>query len=401
METGDMSEPTATVKPVVTPPVVSNESGAAAKSATAPVIASASPASARTAAAPATPSRSKFRQASIPIAIIAMAAVMVAAIGGRWDVWVGARSRQTTDDAYLRSDVTPLSTKSAGIVARVAFGDFASVKAGDLLVQLRDDDFQAQVELAEAGVNAARAALENLRKQKDLQQSRIALARANLDVTAADLEKTRKDWIREERLVKQDVSTPQKLEHAIADHDRFRATLIGRQAEIDSQLKQVAVLDTQEAQLKADLRAKEAALKVAQVNLDYTRIVAPTDGVLGERKVRPGQLVSAGTQVVSLVGNTVWVIANYKEMQLAKVRVGDAAEVRVDGVPDVVWTGHVDTISPGTGSQFSLLPPDNASGNFTKIAQRIPVKIVIDPDQQNADRLRSGMSVITTIKTSR
>ena len=163
----------------------------------------------------------------------------------------------------------------------------------------------------------------------------------------------------------------------------------------------MAVLDTQEAQLKADLRAKEAALKVAQVNLDYTRIVAPTDGVLGERKVRPGQLVSAGTQVVSLVGNTTWVIANYKETQLANVRVGDAAEVRVDGVPDVAWKGHVDTISPGTGSQFSLLPPDNASGNFTKIAQRIPVKIVIDPDQSRADRLRSGMSVIATIKTSR
>jgi len=395
-----MPERTATVESVVTPPVVSNES-AAAKSATTPVIASASTAAARTAAAPATPSRSKFRQALIPIAIIAMAAAIVAAIAGRWNAWVGARSQQTTDDAYLRSDLTPLRTNSAGIVARVAFGDFASVKAGDLLVQLRDDDFQAQVELAEASVNAAHAALENLRKQKDLQQSRIALARANLEATAADLEKTRRDWIREERLVKEEVSTPQRLEHAIADHDRFRATLIGRQAEIDSQLKQVAVLDTQEAQLKADLRAKEAALKVAQVNLDYTRIVAPTDGVLGERKVRPGQLVSAGTQVVSLVGNTTWVIANYKETQLANVRVGDAAEVRVDGVPDVAWKGHVDTISPGTGSQFSLLPPDNASGNFTKIAQRIPVKIVIDPDQSRADRLRSGMSVIATIKTSR
>jgi len=358
-------------------------------------------ASAKPPVAPATPRQSKARQAVVPIAVIAIAAAVLAAIAGRWDAWVGSRSRQTTDDAYLRSDVTPLSTRSAGIVARVVFGDFAKVKAGDLLVQLRDDDFQAQVELAEASVKAARAALENLRKQKDLQQSRIALARANLDATAVDLEKTRRDRIREEQLVKQDVSTPQRLEHAIADYERYRATLIGRQAEIDTQRKQVAVLDAQEAQLKADMLAKEASLKVAQVNLDYTRIVAPTDGVLGERKVRAGQLVSAGTQVVSLVGETVWVVANYKETQLARVRVGDAAEVRVDGVADVVWKGRVDTISPGTGAQFSLLPPDNASGNFTKIAQRIPVKIVLDEGQRETDRLRSGMSVIATIKTSR
>jgi membrane fusion protein (multidrug efflux system) len=326
---------------------------------------------------------------------------MVLAIAGRWDAWVGARSRQTTDDAYLRSDVTPLSTKSAGIVAQVATGDYQSVKAGDLLVQLRDDDFRAQVELAEASVAAARATLVSLRKQKDLQQSRIAMARANLDATAADLEKARRDRLREEQLVKQDVSTQQRLEHAVADHERFRATLIGRQAEIDTQLKQVAVLDAQEGQLIADLHAKEAALKVAKVNLDYTKIVAPTDGVLGERKVRPGQLVSAGTQVVSLVGNDVWVIANYKETQLANVRVGDRAEVRVDGVPDGVWVGRVDTIAPGTGAQFSLLPPDNASGNFTKIAQRIPVKIVLDHRQRMADRLRSGMSVLATIQTAR
>ena len=147
-----------------------------------------------------------------------------------------------------------------------------------------------------------------------------------------------------------------------------------------------------------DLAAKRAALKVARVNLDYTRIVAPTDGIVGERKVRPGQLVSAGTQVLSVVGNDTWVVANYKEVQLAKVKIGDRASVRVDGVPDVVFAGRVETISPGSGSTFSLLPPDNATGNFTKIAQRIPVKIAfaetkIDP------RLRAGMSTTVSIRT--
>jgi len=367
----------------------------------APASPNGSTAPAKLSAAPAIPRRSKLRQGLIPIAILALAGAVGVAIDGRWNAWVGARSRQTTDDAYLRADVTPLSTKSAGIVAYITTSDFQSVKAGDLLVQLRDDDFRAQVELSNASVSASQAALENLRRQKDLQQSKIALARANLAATAADLENARRDRIREEQLVEGEASTIQRLDHAIADHERFRATLIGRRAEIDSEVKQVAVLDAQEAQLQADLRAKEAALAVALVNLDYTRIVAPTDGVLGERKVRPGQLVSAGTQVATLVGNTVWVIANYKETQLANVRVGDRAEVRVDGVPDAVWTGRVDTISPGTGAEFSLLPPDNASGNFTKIAQRIPVKIVLDPDQRLADRLRSGMSAITTIKTKR
>jgi membrane fusion protein, multidrug efflux system len=358
-----------------------------------------STASAAPSTAPATAKPAKVRGALITVAIIILAGAVAAAITGRWNAWVGGRSRQATDDAYLRSDVTPLSTKSAGIVASVAVADYQSVKAGDLLVQLKDDDFRAQVELAEASVSAARAALENLRKQKDLQESRIVAARANFSATAADVEKARRDRIREEELLKQEVATPQSLEHAVADHDRFRATLVSRQADIDTQRKQVAVLDTQELQLQADLRAKEASLKLAQVNLDYTRIVAPTDGALGERKVRPGQLVSAGTYVVSIVGTSVWVIANYKETQLVNVRVGDRAEVQVDGVPDVVWTGRVETISPATGAQFSLLPPDNASGNFTKIAQRIPVKIVLDPKQPMADRLRSGMSVTATIKT--
>src|SRR5215813_3842825 len=371
------------------------------KTTSAPASPNGSTAHAKRLAAPAIPGLRKLRQGLIPIAILTLAGAVGVAIDGRWNAWVGARSRQTTDDAYLRADVTPLSTKSAGIVAYITTSDFQSVKAGDLLVQLRDDDFRAQVELSNASVSASQAALENLRRQKDLQQSKIALARANLAATAADLENARRDRIREEQLVEGEASTIQRLDHAIADHERFRATLIGRRAEIDSEVKQVAVLDAQEAQLQADLRAKEAALAVALVNLDYTRIVAPTDGVLGERKVRPGQLVSAGTQVATLVGNTVWVIANYKETQLANVRVGDRAEVRVDGVPDTVFAGRVDTISPGTGSQFSLLPPDNASGNFTKIAQRIPVKIVLDPDQRLADRLRSGMSAITTIKTKR
>jgi len=342
----------------------------------------------------------KLRALVIPIAVLLLAVGIVVLITTRWNSWVGGRSTQSTDDAYVRADVTPLSTKISGIVSVVAVEDYQQVKAGDLLVQIKDDDFRAQVEQAEAGVLAAQAALENNHRQKELQASKIAQAQANINAARADVERTRLERLREEALEKTGSSTHQKLEQAVADEERLRATLISRQAELDTQRRQVAVLDAQENQLKADMSAKEAAVKLARINLDYTRIVAPTDGIVGERKVRAGQLVSPGTQVISLVGQTVWVVANYKETQLRNVRAGDKADVIVDGVPGVVFTGRVETVSPASGSQFSLLPPDNATGNFTKIAQRIPVKIVLDPKQALTERLRPGMSVIATIKTT-
>jgi membrane fusion protein (multidrug efflux system) len=161
------------------------------------------------------------------------------------------------------------------------------------------------------------------------------------------------------------------------------------------------VLDTQESQLRADYKAKAAALELAQINLGYTRILAPVAGEVSERAVRDGQYVHAGTEVISVVPlDNVWVIANYKETQLTHVKVGQAAEVRVDTFPDVVLKAHVDSIAPASGSQFSLLPPDNATGNFTKVVQRIPVKLRLDANDPLKGELRPGMSVIATILTN-
>jgi membrane fusion protein (multidrug efflux system) len=185
-----------------------------------------------------------------------------------------------------------------------------------------------------------------------------------------------------------------------AEQQRARAQFMSRSAEVDAQVNQLGVLDAQTQQLQADLNAKQEALKIAQTNLDYTRIVAPVDGIVGERKVRIGQLVSPGTQVISLVESTIWVQANYKETQLTNVVKGDVAEITVDTFPGVVLKGHVEEIAPASGSQFALLPPDNASGNYTKIVQRIPVKIVLEPNSAITDRLRAGMSVIAEIKAS-
>ncbi len=391
-----------------------------------------------------------------PVLILLIAAVILFLIVTNWNTWAGSRGNQKTDDAYLRADITPLSTRVSGAVTKVAVEDYQRVKAGDLLVQIKDDDYRAQVEQSEAAVQAARAALENNGKQKALQESRIAQAQAGVEAAKADIaqaeaniEATRADIAntmasveaakadvvrtqlerkRQEALVESASATRQKLEQVTADELRFgamldsrkadlakaqaqlavrqaqsqqaRAGLASRQAELEAQRRQRGVLDAQGSQLKADLRAKEWAVKVARTNLEYTSIVAPSDGVVGERKVRVGQLVSPGTQVISLVENEVWVQANYKETQLTNIVKGDSAVITVDTFPGLKLKGHVEEIAPASGSQFALLPPDNASGNFTKIVQRIPVKILIDHDQRAAARLRSGMSVIVEINAS-
>jgi membrane fusion protein (multidrug efflux system) len=422
-------------------------------------------------------------QRMLPWIILLLAAGILFAIIEGWNPWVGGRGTQKTDDAYLRADITPLSTKVSGTVQQVAVADYQRVKAGDLLVQLKDDDFTAQVAQAQADVAAAQAALENNARQKELQAAKImsahaalegaraelaqseasveaakadvtnaqaaldeALAKitdaqANIDAAAAQAEQSALERNRQEALVKERSATKQNLEQVVANQERFAANLNSRKAELvqaqaaaesrkadlakaraqlalrkaerqraftqisgksadlDAQKKQTAVLDADELQDKANLDAKQSALRVAQTNLDYTRIVAPTEGMVGERKVRPGQLVAPGTQVISLVENSIWVQANYKETQLRNVVRGDKAEVTVDAFPGVVLRGHVEEISPASGSQFALLPPDNATGNYTKIVQRIPVKIVLDIDPDVAERLRPGMSVIAAIKT--
>jgi membrane fusion protein (multidrug efflux system) len=391
----------------------------------------------------------------VPAAILSMAAGIIVLISGNWNRWKGDRAWQSTDDAYVRADVTPLSTKVAGLVATVAVSDYQAVKAGDLLVQLHDDDFRAQVQEAEAAVHSADDALLNNERQKELQDARIgqaadgiraaeadiaaaqagvdaaestiANALSTIDAVKADVERTRLERRRQEALFAKESATRQKLEQAVADEERYRAMLASRQddlktagsqsasrkadltkarahlgsarSELEAQKRQRAVLDSQTLLLHSDLDAKKAALRLAQINLGYTRITAPEGGFVSERKVRPGQLVSPGTQVVSLVQSDVWIQANFKETQVRQICEGDPAEIRVDAFPGVRLKGRVDQVSPASGSQFALLPPDNATGNFTKIAQRVPVKIVLDPGQPTVAQLRPGLSVIATVRT--
>ena len=364
----------------------------------------------------------------VPALIFLMAAGILVIIIGNWNSWASDRAVQETDDAYVRADLTPLSTKVSGLVAKVLVDDYQTVKAGDILVQLRDDDFLAQVAQAEAAVEAAKAAIQDNHRQKELQDAKIDRAKTGIDLakaqisaaqaaieaTKADVDRTLAERNRQEALIATQSATRQRLEQAVADEQRYRALVLARQADLEqakaslannqtavvAEIRARAVLDSREAQLIADLHGKQASLDAAKTNLDYTRIIAPENGVVGERKVRPGQMVSPGTQVLSLVQADPWVQANYRETQVRHMRPGDHAEISVDAFPDSHLKGRLVQIAPASGSQFALLPPDNATGNFTKIVQRVPVKIVLDPGQPLAQRLRPGLSVIAKVRTN-
>ncbi|HEY8014828.1 MAG TPA: HlyD family secretion protein [Dongiaceae bacterium] len=351
-------------------------------------------------AKPAAPAPHRFGPWLLRLVILIIAAGLVLLLAFRWDVWVGERSRQTTDDAYARGDITPLSAQVEGYVRRVPVRDFQLVRAGDLLVEIDDQDYQAQLAQAEADVLGADAAIQNLKARKALQHAEIDQAGSVIAATQADLDRTKLELTRQRTLLATTYGTAQKVEQALADEKRFEATLERNKAELEGQRVQMAVLDTEESQLRAQAKAKRALRDLAKINLGYTRIFAPVDGMVGERGVRAGQYVRAGTQVISVVPlNNVWVIANYKETQLTHVAIGQKAEITFDTFPGITVTGRVDSIAPASGSQFSLLPPDNATGNFTKVVQRIPVKILLDPAGPLAGRLRPGMSAVATIVT--
>jgi membrane fusion protein, multidrug efflux system len=280
---------------------------------------------------------------------------------------------------------------------------------------------------ARAAVEASKAAIHNNQKQRELQDSRIqkalsgidqanaqiAAAQAGKEAVQADVVRTRAERARQEALLETHATTQQRVEGAIADEQRLAAQAASREADleqaktalrsndigVEAEGRAKAVLESQDQQLLADLHAKEAALTVAQVNLSYTKIHAPAEGTVGERQVRPGQLVSPGTQILTFVAETKWVQANYRETQLTHMKIGDPAEIRIDTYPGKVARGKVLEIAPASGSQFALLPPDNATGNYTKVVQRIPVKIALD-DAAYAAQLRPGLSVTATVRTA-
>jgi membrane fusion protein, multidrug efflux system len=364
----------------------------------------------------------------VPVVVLVVAAALLFTIKGCWTSWEGGHAEQRTDDAYVRADLTPLSTRISGTVRKMEVGDYQAVQPGQLLVQLEDQDYAAGLAEAKAALAGAYAQLEDNQAAKRIQdvtvqnaetgiaqaEAAVNAAKAGVSAVQPDVEHTELELKRQQALLTSKATTHQELEGALANADRYRGLLASRQADLDraqasldssravveAQKRQRSALDTKDALYRADIQAKKAAIIVSEVNLGYTRIVSPAAGAVSERHVQEGQLVAPGMQVVDLVRGDVWIQANYKETQLTNMQQGDVADITIDTFPGVVLHGKVAEISPASGSQFALLPPDNATGNFTKVVQRIPVKIVLDPDHPLQGRLRPGFSAEVTIHTS-
>jgi membrane fusion protein, multidrug efflux system len=361
--------------------------------------ATASAAATATAAAPPRP-RGTLARLAIPLLAVIVALGFIALATLRWDGWVGSAVTQTTNDAYVRAEMAKLSSRVAGEVLKVMVTDFQRVKAGDLLVQIDPADYEAQVAQAEANVEGAQATLDNLSNQIELQYATIAQAQASqVAASAADVE-ARQEQERQQSLSETQAGTRQKLEQATAGFAKAEADLRASRAVIAAQQHQLEVLQGTKKQRAAEIAGAKAQLAAARLKLGYTRISAPFDGIVSERQVQPGDYVNIGSNLIDVVPLPhVYVIANYKETQLTHVQPGQRADVTVDSFPGQTLHGRVERIAPASGSQFALLPPDNATGNFTKVVQRIPVRIAFDDNQPLLEQLRPGMSVVTHIHT--
>jgi membrane fusion protein, multidrug efflux system len=322
-----------------------------------------------------------------------------------WDDLLLLSPVQRTDDAYLRGDPTTLSAHVPGYVSKVAVADMAMVKAGQVLYEIDDAEYRAQVDLARAQVADASAQVAIAAAQIRLQERQIDVTQSNADLAQSDLIQAVQEAGRQNALRGTPAYLRSAWEQATQNALALEATVAGNQATIASQTAQLKVLQATHEQAEAALQAKQAALDTAQINLGYTHVLAPRDGRLGFRIVRVGQYVAAGQPLIQLVPrNDVWVVANFRETQVRNMRVGQPARLTFDAYPGVTLIGHIDSIEPGSEALASLLPPDRAVGNFTKITQRVPVKIRIDPGQalQNKliGRLLLGLSVEAAVDTA-
>jgi membrane fusion protein, multidrug efflux system len=365
---------------------------------------------------------------AIPILVLAVAVFLLFAIRGNWDSWKSDATLQKTNDAYVTGDQIPLSTRVSGTVQRVGVQDYQAVKAGQSILELDNSDYQGTVDEAQAAISAARAELsanQDAKRAADasidaakaaVEQAQAAAdaAQAGIDAAQAQVTQAVSEYQRQETLLANRAATRQQFEQVQESRDAAQAALQSRRADlmrskaavassraaVAGALQQRAALNAKDAALQAQIAAKTAGVTIAKVSLAYTKIQAPADGRVGRLKVHPGQLVGAGVQVVDFVQDGAWVEANFLETQLAHVRVGDTADIKIDAYPSQILHGHVSEIAPASGSATALLPPDNATGNFTKVVQRVPVKILLD-GEPSGDILRPGLSAEVTVHTDR
>jgi membrane fusion protein (multidrug efflux system) len=345
---------------------------------------------------PSSGTRSMIRRAALALALLAGTAA--GAYYGH-DYWTTGRYLESTDDAYVKADSTIIAPKVSGYIAEVLVNDNEKVAAGQLLARIDDRDFRTALAQAKADVAASEAAVRNLDAQIELQQPVIRQQAAEVDAAEANLKFAQEERARYDQLMKSGSGTVQRAQQTDAALRAQTAQLQQGQAGLAAANKKIEVLTTERAKAVAQLDRARAVEAQAALNLSYTQITAPVDGSVGARSLRVGQYVQAGTQLMAVVPlNAVYVVANFKETQLTYVRDGQPVELRIDSFHGTKLKGHVDSLSPASGLEFALLPPDNATGNFTKIVQRVPVKIVLD-DQSLTGLLRPGMSAEPTVNT--
>jgi multidrug resistance efflux pump len=363
----------------------------------APVTAPAAPAAAATPGG--APKYLKPSRRSVVVMIV-VALIGIALILRAWSLWPFNSSWVSTDNAYVRGQITVLAPQVSGYVTDVLVKDFQHVRQGEPLLRIDDRIYREKVAQAQANLDSAVAALANSDQAQAQNRAQIGAAKAALSAGQAELARSRNELKRYEELADQQLV-------ALNDRDKFRTSAQAAQSSVQQSQAQIRIAEetltsTQVARkgLEASVETAKAQLELARIDLANTVIHAPRDGQVSEASVRLGQYVTAGSQLMFLVPDTLWVVANFKEGQTWRMRIGQPATFSVDAFDGERLNGHIEQIAPATGSEFSVLRPDNASGNFTKVVQRLPVRIAIDPDQQLAPRLRPGMSVVVRVDTA-
>lgn len=352
-------------------------------------------------ATPATPAAGTPRR--LP-ALLGVAALAVAGIGlvlHAWQIPPFRSAVQRTEDAQVQGQLTVVAPQVEGYVTRVAVQDFQAVRRGQLLVRIDDRVYRQQLDQALAQLQAARASLAAWEQQRRTAAAASAQAAAQVQARDAQRERAGAAWHRADELAAQRLVSQQDRETALAGDRQARAELAQAQAALLAARENERSVEVGRQVLEAQVAAAEAAVELARIRLDDTRVLAPRDGRLGQVAVREGAYVATATQLMALVPEELWVVANFRETQMARIREGLPVRFTVDALDGLVLSGHVERIAPATGAQFSVLPPDNATGNFVKIAQHIPVRIRIDPGQDAAlARLAPGMSVVVAVDTA-
>ncbi|EKS31322.1 HlyD family secretion protein [Afipia felis] len=328
----------------------------------------------------------------------AVAVIALAAFGTHY--FLVGRYMISTDDAYVRANNTMLGARASGYLAKIAVGDNTEVKAGDLLFQIDDGDYKIAVDNARAKIATQEATIKRIARQAVAQQSAVEQAQAQLESTQAAAKRAEADYVRQSQLSEKGFASKATFDQSLATRDQSNASVQGAQANLDAAQAQIDVIKAQQAEAEGQLGELKTALAKAERDLSFTTIRAPIDGVFSNRLVNEGDNISVGQRLANVVPlDDVYIDANFKETQLARIRPGQPVYISVDAVKGRDIVGTVESLSPASGSVFTLLPPDNATGNFTKIVQRLPVRVRVPKAIAHENLLRAGMSVVVDVDT--